>query len=147
MNSTLLPLAGVMLLPGIVVLASFLPIGVERLRRIALIAAGAMLLASLAVAMSPEMRGFTIRTNVLTAFGGSEALLRVDALSSALLPFAAGLWLLTAAVTPRASLDRGGLRRTALATLLTPWRDAIMAGHGYPGRAFVARQGERATGA
>jgi len=35
----------------------------------------------------------------------------------------------------------------ALATLLTPWRDAIMAGHGYPGRAFVARQGERATGA
>jgi NADH-quinone oxidoreductase subunit M len=119
MNSKLLPLAGVMMLPGIVVLASFLQIGVERLRRIALIAAGAMLLASLAVAMSPEMRGFAIRTHVLTAFGGSEALLRVDALSSALLPFAAGLWLLTAAVTPRASLDRGGLRRTALATLLT----------------------------
>ena len=36
-----------------------------------------------------------------------------------LLPFAAGLWLLTVAVTPRASLDRGGLRRTALATLIT----------------------------
>jgi NADH-quinone oxidoreductase subunit M len=78
-----------------------------------------MLLASLAVAMSAEMRGFAIRTNVLTGFGASEALVRVDALSSALLPFAAGLWLLTAAVTPRASLDRGGLRRTALATLLT----------------------------
>jgi hypothetical protein len=28
--------------------------------------------------------------------------------------------------------------------LLTPWRDAIMAGPGYPGRAFVERQGERA---
>jgi len=35
------------------------------------------------------------------------------------MPFAAGLWLLTVAVTPRAALDRGGLRRTALATLLT----------------------------
>lgn len=28
--------------------------------------------------------------------------------------------------------------------LLTPWRRAIMAEHGYPGRAFVERQGERA---
>jgi NADH-quinone oxidoreductase subunit M len=35
------------------------------------------------------------------------------------LPFAAGLWLLTVAVTPRAALDRGGLRRTAVATLIT----------------------------
>ena len=119
MSNRLLPLAAVMLLPAVVVLASFLDIGVERLRRFALTAAGAMLLASLALAMSPEMRGFAIRTNVLTGFGASEALVRVDALSSALLPFAAGLWLLTAAVTPRASLDRGGLRRTALASLLT----------------------------
>jgi len=31
-----------------------------------------------------------------------------------------------------------------LVALLTPWREAIMAGHGYPGRAFVERQGERA---
>ena len=31
-----------------------------------------------------------------------------------------------------------------LVTLLTPWRDAVMARHGYPGRAFVERQGERA---
>lgn len=31
-----------------------------------------------------------------------------------------------------------------LVALLAPWRDAIMAGHGYPGRAFVERQGERA---
>jgi hypothetical protein len=31
-----------------------------------------------------------------------------------------------------------------LVALLTPWRNAIMAGHGYPGRAFVERQGERA---
>jgi Helix-turn-helix family len=32
-----------------------------------------------------------------------------------------------------------------LVALLTPWRHAIIAGHGYPGRAFVERQGERAT--
>jgi len=32
-----------------------------------------------------------------------------------------------------------------LVALLTPWRNAIIAGHGYPGRAFVERQGERAT--
>ena len=45
--------------------------------------------------------------------------MRIDTLSAILLPFAAGLWLLTVAVTPRAALDRGGLRRTALATLIT----------------------------
>src|SRR5262249_30162941 len=50
---------------------------------------------------------------------GGEALIRIDALSAVLLPLAAALWLLTVAVTPRASLDRGGLRRTALATLIT----------------------------
>jgi hypothetical protein len=31
-----------------------------------------------------------------------------------------------------------------LVALLTPWRNAILAGKGYPGRAFVERQGERA---
>ena len=31
-----------------------------------------------------------------------------------------------------------------LVALLTPWRSAILAGNGYPGRAFVERQGERA---
>src|SRR5262249_52648523 len=31
-----------------------------------------------------------------------------------------------------------------LVALLTPWRKAIIAGHGYPGRTFVERQGERA---
>src|SRR5262249_11175050 len=50
---------------------------------------------------------------------GGEAIIRVDVLSAVLLPLAAGLWLLTVAVTPRAALDRGGLRRTALATLIT----------------------------
>jgi NADH-quinone oxidoreductase subunit M len=56
---------------------------------------------------------------MLTAAPGGEEILRIDTLSAALLPLAAGLWLLTVAVTPRAALDRRGLRRTALATLLT----------------------------
>ena len=30
-----------------------------------------------------------------------------------------------------------------LVALLTPWRTAIIAGQGYPGRAFVERQGAR----
>jgi NADH-quinone oxidoreductase subunit M len=119
MSSALLPLAVLVACPAFIVIASFVRIGVEPLRRLALLAAGAMLLVALGVAMTPAMRTVVIRTVVLSATPGGEALLRVDALSSALLPFAAGLWLLTAAVTPRASLDRGGLRRTALATLFT----------------------------
>ena len=57
--------------------------------------------------------------SVLTWIPGGEDFIRIDTLSSVLLPFAAGLWLLTVAVTPRAALDRRGLRRTAIATLLT----------------------------
>ena len=119
MSSPLLPLAVLVACPAVIVAASFLRVGVEPLRRSALIAAGGMLLVALAVATDPNMRIVIVRSSMLSAVPGGEALVRVDALSSALLPFAAGLWLLTAAVTPRASLDRGGLRRTALATLLT----------------------------
>ena len=71
------------------------------------------------IALSPPLRDFSIRASALTWIPGGEALIRIDTLSSVLLPFAAGLWLLTVAVTPRAALDRRGLRRTALATLLT----------------------------
>ena len=90
---------------------------VERLRRFAVGAAVAMVAASMALARLPHT--IHVRTSALTWVPGGEALLRVDGLSSALLPLAAGLWLLTVAVTPRASLDRGGLRRTALATMIT----------------------------
>src|SRR5262249_10758994 len=51
---------------------------------------------------------------------GGEAVVRVDALSAVLLPFAAGLWLLAVAGTPRAALDRRGLRPRAAAALVTP---------------------------
>ena len=114
-----LALAGLAALPALVAGVSFLRIDVERLRRLAVASAVVMLLAALAVAVSPDLRGVSIRTSLLSGVPGGEALLRVDALSSALLPFAAGLWLLTVAVTPRAALDRAGLRRTSLATLVT----------------------------
>jgi hypothetical protein len=81
--------------------------------------AAAMLLVALLITLSPRLRAFSIHTSALSWIPGGEAVIRINALSDVLLPFAAGLWLLTVAVTPRAALDRSGLRRTALATLIT----------------------------
>jgi len=106
-------------LPLCVVAESFVDRHVERLRRIAVGAAALQLAIAIAVALSPPLRAFSLHTSALTWAPGGEAVVRVGALSAALLPFAAGLWLLTVAVTPRASLDRSGLRRTAIATLVT----------------------------
>jgi NADH-quinone oxidoreductase subunit M len=119
MSDSRLWVAGLAALPALVIGASFLHLGVDRLRRLAVASAAAMLLAALVVAVSPGLRTLSIRSSVLSAVAGGESLIRLDTLSIALLPFAAGLWLLTVAVTPRAALDRGGLRRTALATLIT----------------------------
>jgi NADH-quinone oxidoreductase subunit M len=118
MSDPRLLLALLFALPVLVIGASFLPVDVERLRRLAVACAIGVLLAALAGAVAPALR-FAVRTAALTSLPGGEAIVRVDTLSAALLPLAAGLWLLTVAVTPRASLDRGGLRRTALATLIT----------------------------
>src|SRR5262245_32985363 len=112
-------LVGLAVLPSLVIVASLFPLGVDRLRRLAVVAAAAMLLMSMVVAISPSLRTLSIRTSVLTWAPVGEAIIRINALSSVLLPFTAGLWLLTVAVTPRAALDRGGLRRTAVATLIT----------------------------
>jgi NADH-quinone oxidoreductase subunit M len=106
-------------LPALVVGASFLRVDVERLRRMAVGSALVMLLAALVITVSPPLRAFSIRTSALSWTPGGEAIIRIDTLSAVLLPFAAALWLLTVAVTPRAALDRGGLRRTAVATLVT----------------------------
>jgi NADH-quinone oxidoreductase subunit M len=119
MSDPRLWLAGLVALPGLVIGVSFLRVGLEPLRRLAVASAIAMLLAALVIALSPTLRDFSIRSSALTWVPGGEDVVRVDMLSAALLPFAAGLWLLTVAVTPRASLDRRGLRRTALATWIT----------------------------
>jgi len=112
-------LAALVALPAFVIGASFLAVEVERLRLAAVASAIAMVLTALVIAVSPGLRDFSIRSSALTWQPGGEAIVLVDTLSDALLPLAAGLWLLTVAVTPRASLDRGGLRRTALATVIT----------------------------
>jgi len=119
MNEALVWLAALVALPGVVIISSFLRIGAEPLRRLAVTSAIAMVVASLLVVISPPLRNFSIQTSLLTSMPGGEEVIRVDTLSAALLPFTAGLWLLTVAVTPRASLDRRGMRRTALATLIT----------------------------
>jgi NADH-quinone oxidoreductase subunit M len=119
MSESALWLAVVAALPTLVVGISYLDLDVERLRRLAVGAAVAMLLATLVVAVSPSLRALSIAGSALGWVGGDMALVRIDTLSAALLPFAAGLWLLTVAVTPRAALDRRGLRRTALATIIT----------------------------
>jgi NADH-quinone oxidoreductase subunit M len=106
-------------MPALVIVVSYARTDLERLRRLAVASAAAMLLASLVVAVSPRLRTFAVRTSALSSAPGGEALVRIDNLSSVLLPFAAALWLLTVAVTPRAALDRAGLRRTALATVIT----------------------------
>ena len=119
MSDARLWLVALATLPALVIGASFLRVDVERLRRLAVVSAVAMLLAALVIAVSPPLRAVSFRSAALSWVPGGEAILRIDTLSAVLLPFASGLWLLTVAVTPRAALDRGGLRRTALATLIT----------------------------
>src|ERR1043166_593535 len=105
--------------PLLVMGLSFLRIHVERLRTVSVISAAASLLAAVGVAFSPGLRTFSIQSTALSWIPGGEAVVRINSFSSVLLPFAAGLWLLTVSVTPRAALDRSGLRRTAIATLIT----------------------------
>ena len=118
MSDAWLWLAGTAALPTAVIVGALFAVDVERLRRLAVSAAAAMLLTTFVIAGTPDLRRISWTTSALS-WAGSEAIIRVDALSAVFLPFAAGLWLLTVAVTPRASLDRGGLLRTALATLIT----------------------------
>ncbi|MDE3157045.1 MAG: hypothetical protein KGN76_18250, partial [Acidobacteriota bacterium] len=93
--------AGIAALPALVVAASFRRLEVERLRNLAVASAAAQLLASLVVAISPGLRTFAIRATALSLAPGGEAIVRLNTLSDVLLPFAAALWLLTIAVTPR----------------------------------------------
>jgi NADH-quinone oxidoreductase subunit M len=105
--------------PAVVIGASYLRGDVERLRRVTVASAVAMVAVALAVPFVPALRDFSIHGFASSWPPGGEELIRINTLSAILLPFAAGLWLLTVAVTPRANLDRQGLRRTALVTLLT----------------------------
>jgi len=91
----------------------------EHLRRLTVIAAGAMFAIAAALFVVPELRTFRIPwPGEAHPFLG-RSMLRSDAFSAALIPLPAALWLLTVAVTPRSRLDRLGLPRTALSTLAT----------------------------
>src|SRR6516162_7453042 len=119
MSDPVLWLVGLFAFPSLVVGASCARLDVERLRQLAVVSAAAMVLAALVMTLSPSLRTLSIEPSTLGWITGGAPLIRIDALSAVLLPFAAGLWLLTVAVTPRAALDRRGLRRTALATIFT----------------------------
>lgn len=95
--------------PIALVVVSWFRLDVERLRRLGVVLAGATVVDSLLPVFRAPLRAW--------AWPAGAALLRVNGLSPVLLPLAAGLWLLTVAVTPRAALDRGGLRRAALASM------------------------------
>ena len=105
-------LALVAAFPVFIAIATFVRVPVEQLRAAAVVASILMLVAALATS---ALTGFSIQWSGL----GPAPVLRLDQLSSALVPLTAMVWLVTVAVTPRAALDRGGLRRTALATLAT----------------------------
>jgi NADH-quinone oxidoreductase subunit M len=119
MSDVRLWLVVLLVLPLLVITASFLRLEIERLRGVAVALAAVTVMAALLAVTAPGSHDWSIRSRMLTWAPEPEAIVRIDALSAALLPFAAGLWLLTVAVTPRAALDRLGLRRTALAALLT----------------------------
>ena len=119
MSDVQLWLATLVALPALVIAASLLRGDVERLRWLTVVSAIAMVLAALVISLSPSLREFSIRPSALSWIPGGGDIIRIDTLSAVLLPFAAALWLLTVAVTPRASLDRRGIRRTAVATLIT----------------------------
>lgn len=105
--------------PAAIAGVSYLRLDLERLRALTVAAAGACLFASLMLLLGSPAPTLAIRSTMLTWQPGGEAVMRLDRFSVVLLALAAGLWLLTVAVTPRAALDRRGLRRTAVATLLT----------------------------
>ncbi len=119
MNDPRIALAITVALPLAVLGISFLRVTTAALRNIAVASAVAMLGVTVMIAASPAAMAFSIRTAALTWMPEGEALIRINMLSAVLLPFAAGLWLLTVAVTPRAALDARGVRRTALATVIT----------------------------
>ena len=106
-------------LPALAAVIAATPIPVEKARAVAAVAAGLML----AWAAIPALGGGLV-DRVFASEGALQLvvgapLLQIGALSRPLPCLAAALWLLTVAVTPRTSLERGGLVRAAAATTFT----------------------------
>jgi NADH-quinone oxidoreductase subunit M len=92
---------------------------VERLRRLASAASLSLLAVAALALVHPHFQNVTVMLPQSAPFSPSTPVLRVDSFSSALLPFAAFLWVLTVTATPRARLDLAGIRRSAWATFTT----------------------------
>src|SRR5262249_61364572 len=101
MNDARLWLVTLAALPALVIGASLVRLEVERLRRLAVGAAAAMLLVSLAGTVSPYLRTFSIRTSALSWAPAGLAVHRLNELSAPPPPFPARLSLLTAPAGPR----------------------------------------------
>ena len=73
MSSAWFWVAVLVALPVLVIGASYIRLDVDRLRRLAVASAAAMLLAALVVSVSSSLRAFSIRTSALTWAPGGEA--------------------------------------------------------------------------
>lgn len=112
-------MAGLGILPAVVVLLSLVRLEVERLRRLAVACATGLMLVTLLAWLVPALGAFTVGGAGTHGRLWGPSLIRQNELSTILVAFAAALWLLTVVVTPRAQLDRAGMRRTAIATVVT----------------------------
>ena len=89
MSDARLWLGAFVAVPAFVIGVSFLRVDVERLRRLAVTSAIAMLIGTLVVPLMPSLRDFSLRSSALSWSPGGESVVRIDTLSSVLLPFAA----------------------------------------------------------
>src|SRR6476619_906286 len=78
MSDPRLWLAGIALLPALVIAASYLGLEVERLRRLSVVCAMSMLLAALGVAITPQLRVLSLRTSALSWLTEGEAVIRIN---------------------------------------------------------------------
>src|SRR5689334_10823608 len=109
MTEALVWLAAMAAMPLFVVLASHAELHVERLRRLSVLMAAALVVLAALSFVVEGLKHFALPCPQLVASGFDEPLLRGDAFSCVLLPFVSLLWLVTLAATPRARLDRYGI--------------------------------------
>lgn len=120
MTELLMWLALVAAPPLAVVIGSWSTLELERLRRFTIACATVLLAVAAAPLGMPTLADAVVPwPDILCSPLWGPSVVRTDALADVLIPMVAALWLVTIAVTPRSRLDRGGIRRTAIATLTT----------------------------
>jgi NADH-quinone oxidoreductase subunit M len=114
-------LVTVLAIPAAIAVVGSFPVDAERLRRLAFGAACLVAAACFALPLVEPARlarGAIDPWDPLARLAGAPVL-RIDVLRGHLVALAALLWVLAVGVTPRGALDRRGIRRTALGTLVT----------------------------